>query len=149
MNNRDTRDTRYTGEPITITAQAAALPDHKGYGTLVSLRQAMSLDPDFAPDVATAVNQLTSLDLDTLRGQALPILTGWALASPLGDGDRDPSTVPVLLNPRADIHVLVMDGAFGRDEVINFAYRTTATELDQNGDPVVHSDSIHVLGCVP
>jgi hypothetical protein len=34
----DNINTTYAGAPIAMTAQAAALPDHKGYGTLLSMR---------------------------------------------------------------------------------------------------------------
>ena len=131
----DNIHTQYAGGPIAITTQAAALPEHKGFGTLVSLRQAMSLDGNFASTVAATLPSLSSLDLDTLRMQALPILAGWALASPLGDGDRDPNTSAPRLNPHQDMHILVIDGPHGRDEVIDFAYQTTKTLFDGNGDP--------------
>jgi hypothetical protein len=36
----DNSYTHYVGDPIAITAHAATLPDHKGHGTLVSLRAA-------------------------------------------------------------------------------------------------------------
>jgi Ca2+-binding RTX toxin-like protein len=131
----DNTHTQYTGGPIAITTQAVALPEHKGFGTLVSLRQAMSLDGNFASTVAATLPSLSSLDLDALRMQALPILAGWALASPLGDGDRDPNTSAPRLNSHQDMHILVIDGSHGRDEVIDFAYQTTKTLFDGNGDP--------------
>ena len=58
-----------------------------------------------------------------MRAAAIPILTGWALASPLKDGDNDPNTQPVLLKPHSDMNVLIRDGAFGKDEVIDYATR--------------------------
>jgi len=125
--------TKYTGGPIAITAQAAALPEHHGYGTLVSLREAMSLSPDFATTVANTLPSLSPVNLNQLRHDAIPILTGWALASPLKDGDNDPNTQPTLLNTHRDMDVLVRDGAFGKDEVIDFAYRTSATVTDAQG----------------
>jgi hypothetical protein len=36
----DNSYTQYAGDPITITEHASELPDHKGHGTLVSLRPA-------------------------------------------------------------------------------------------------------------
>jgi len=57
------------------------------------------------------------------------------MASPLGDGDNDPNTSAPKLKPHSDIHVLVIDGAFGRDEVIDFAYETTSTLYDENNQP--------------
>jgi hypothetical protein len=60
--------------------------EHKGFGTLLSLREAMSLSPGFVDIVEDTLPQMSSLDLDVLRMEALPILTGWAYASPLGDG---------------------------------------------------------------
>jgi hypothetical protein len=133
--NVDNIQTTYNGVPITITAQAEALPEHKGFGTLLSLRQAMSLDGDFADTVEATLPALSSPALAALRGAAIPILTGWALASPLGDGDRDPNTSAPLLKPHGDVHLLVQDGAFGQDEVIDFAFQTTATVMDEQGQP--------------
>ena len=131
----DNVGTQYTGGPITISSEAAALPEHKGFGTLVSLREAMSLDENLVDIVENTLPNMSGLDLDALRTQALPILTGWALASPLGDGDNDPNTSAPRLKPHTDVHVLVIDGAFGRDEVIDFAYQTTTTLLDENDEP--------------
>jgi len=131
----DNINTTYAGAPITITPRAAALPDHKGYGTLLSLHEAASLKPTFAATVEDTLPLLSSVDLPTLRTAALPILTGWAFASPLGDGDRDPNTSVPLLNTHRDVHILVQDGAFGQDEVIDFAYETSKTLYDENDDP--------------
>ncbi len=133
----DNINTRYTGAPIAISAEAAALPEHKGFGTLLSLREAMSLDPGLVDIVEATLPQMSSLDLDDLRMEALPILVGWALASPLGDGDNDPNTSATKLKPHNDIHVLVVDGAFGKDEVIDFAYQTSSTLYDENSEPYV------------
>ncbi len=123
----DNSYTHYAGDPITITAHAAGLPDHKGHGTLVSLREAMSLDDDFATAVGNTVGSLSALDLGTLRAEALPILTGWALASPLTDGDGDPNTNPPKLIPHEDVHVLIKHDQFGKETVIDYAYETSAT----------------------
>jgi hypothetical protein len=133
----DNVQTRYTGGPIAITPQAAALPDHRGFGTLVSLREAMSLDAGFAATVANTLPQLSSLSLDELRAAALPILTGWAVASPLGDGDRDPNTSAPKLRSHNDVPVLVAPGAYGKQEVVDFAYETWVTKHDENGNPYV------------
>jgi hypothetical protein len=137
--NIDNSSTHYTGGPITITAEAAALPDLKGFGTLVSLREAMSLNAGFAGTVANTLAQMSSLSLDELRTAALPILTGWALASPLGDGDRNPNTSAQKLLSHDDVSVLVTADQYGKEEVIDFAYQTTATVTDSEGHQhVVH-----------
>ena len=52
---------------VQQTTHAAALPDHKGHGTLVSLREAMSLDDDFATAVEDTLPSLSALDLAGLR----------------------------------------------------------------------------------
>jgi Ca2+-binding RTX toxin-like protein len=135
----DNIHTEYTGAPITVTAQAAALPEHRAYGTLVSLREAMSLDTDFADTVEDTLPLLSSLDLEGLRNAAIPILIGWATTSPLGDGDRDPNTSAPPLESHDDVHLLVARDAFGKEEVLDFAYEASVTVLDENGQPeVVH-----------
>ncbi|MGB9367336.1 MAG: calcium-binding protein, partial [Xanthobacteraceae bacterium] len=123
----DNAYTYYAGDPITIMAHAADLPDHKGHGTLVSLREAMSLDDDFATSVENTLPSLGSLDLGTLRAQALPILTGWAVASPLTDADGNPSTNPPKLIPHDDVHILIKHDQFGGEEVVDYAYQTSVT----------------------
>jgi Ca2+-binding RTX toxin-like protein len=123
----DNSYTQYAGDPIAITAHAAALPDHKGHGTLVSLREAMSLDDNFATAVETALPSLSALELGALRAAALPILLGWAVASPLTDGDNNPNTNPPKLIPHDDVHVLISHDEFGGESVADYAYQTSAT----------------------
>ena len=146
----DNAYTQYAGDPITITAHAAALPDHKGHGTLVSLREAMSLDDDFAILVEDTLPTLSSLDLGALRAEALPILLGWAVASPLTDGDGNPNTNPPKLLPHDDVHILVKHDQFGGESVVDYAYQTSATVGGQtvsywalgSGRPVVDSEGV-------
>src|ERR1051325_9287396 len=123
----DNSYTHYAGDPIEITQHAGLLPDHAGHGTLVSLRQAMSLDDDFATTVENTVPSLGSLDLGNLRMAALPILTGWAVASPLTDGDGNPATNPPKLIPHEDVHILVKHDQFGGEQVVDYAYQTSVT----------------------
>ena len=96
----------------------------------------MSLDPGLVSVVEDALPTMNSLDLESLRNAAVPILRGWALASPLGDTDRDPSTSAQRTVPHNDIQVVVVDGQFGKDEVVDYAYATTSTIYDSNNHPI-------------
>src|SRR5262249_1350406 len=71
--------------------------------------------------------------LAELRHAALPILTGWAMASPLGDGDRNPNTSVPKLNSHRDVNLLVDHDMSGKEVVLDYAYETTATVTDENG----------------
>ena len=57
----DNVNTQYTGEPITIAAIAATLPELRSSGTLVSLREAMSLDPALVATIDATLPQMSSL----------------------------------------------------------------------------------------
>ncbi|MGJ8573381.1 MAG: calcium-binding protein [Hoeflea sp.] len=79
----ENQNTTYTGQPITVSAAANDLANLKGYGTLVSLHEAMSLVPDSETAVRAATANLVSNDLATLRQEIRPILTAWAEGSPI------------------------------------------------------------------
>ncbi|NBB59860.1 hypothetical protein GVN18_11305 [Pseudomonas sp. ODNR1LW] len=67
----------------TVSAAAAALPTLKGYGTLVDLGVAMTLQPSLQATMALVLAGMTSLNLFDLRAVVLPLLMDWAEASPL------------------------------------------------------------------
>jgi hypothetical protein len=79
----ENQNTTYIGQPITVSASVSDLADLKGYGTLVSLHEAMSLVPDSETAVRAATANLVSNDLATLRQEIRPILTAWAEGSPI------------------------------------------------------------------
>ena len=96
--HQDDFNTKWTGDS-TISAEAAALPELKGYGTLTSLRVAATLDPTLIDVVEDTLPLLNTTDLAALRVAARPILTAWANAVPVPAGT--PGTTP-----RPDFHVV-------------------------------------------
>ncbi len=109
----------YLGD-TTVSADAAARPNLKGFGTLTDLQVAMTLDPTLIDVVDATLPDLTSLDLATLRAEALPIFQAWAQAVPLLDADGNPVTVQP--NSHHDIAVLVRDGSGSAPVIDDYAY---------------------------
>ncbi|RYG20419.1 MAG: hypothetical protein EON96_01050, partial [Caulobacteraceae bacterium] len=109
----DQQRTEFLGDR-TISAAAAVLPELKGFGTLVDLRIAMTLEPGLQAIVSAVLPTLDTLDLGLMREAILPLFTAWADSSPLGGaaplGGHD--AVPVLTE--------VVDGA---RVVVDYAYR--------------------------
>jgi hypothetical protein len=96
----DNFDSTYVGPAITISDAAAAEPELKGYGTLVSLRQALSLHPELIPQVDAALASITSPDLTSIEAALQPVFTAWMEGSPveLPDGTivSGPGAAPTL-----------------------------------------------------
>ncbi len=135
----DNINTDYVGPQITITPEAAALPDLAGRGTLVSLREALSLSEQARLEVSAALPSLNVPDLVALRAAATPILKAWAEASPLGDHDRDPATTPLKLKPHTDLHLLVSMDDKGHQRVVDFAFQTSSRMTNAQGQTVTVS----------
>src|SRR5262249_31768935 len=139
------------------SAEAAALPDLKGFGTLPDLHVAMTLDPALAVaadphaqsplpasliDVVTAtLPNLNVVDLAAVRQAALPIFVAWAKAAPLsyafGTGQA-----AALGAGHTDVPILVHTDATGATVVDDFA--TSVTDAQGNtywtlasGNPVL------------
>jgi hypothetical protein len=126
----DNFDTVWLGD-TTVSAQAAALPDVKGRGTLTDLHVAMTQDPGLLQTVETTLPTLTATDLDTLRAQATPILAAWAA----------PDT-----SARPSIPLLLTDDGQGGEEVSDFgvplggdvwALASGDPVLDANQQPII------------
>ncbi|UJW73550.1 calcium-binding protein [Rhizobium sp. SL42] len=79
----ENQNTTYVGQPIAISSSVLDLANLKGYGTLVSLHEAMSLRPASETTVRTTLDSLSSNDLATLRDEIKPILRAWAEGSPV------------------------------------------------------------------
>ena len=73
----DNYDTVYLGD-TTVSAEAAALPNIKGRGTLTDLHVAMTQDPAVLAAVQATLPTLTTVDLAALRSAITPILATWA-----------------------------------------------------------------------
>jgi Ca2+-binding RTX toxin-like protein len=84
---QDNLDTTYNGPEIAISAEALALPNLKGYGTLVSLREAISVDPAGVALVEQTLDtlDLADRDLAALRETIRPLLLAWRNGSPVRD----------------------------------------------------------------
>lgn len=103
------RDSTYLGAPITISTAAAAEPDLKGFGTLVSLRQALSVEAGGLTAVNAALATLdpeTGHDLASLRTAIRPILQAWAEGSPLRIADGSIVSGPEGVSAYADIPII-------------------------------------------
>ena len=79
----ENQNTTYVGQPIAISSSVLDLANLKGYGTLVSLHEAMSLRSASEATVRTALDNLSSNDLSVLRDEIKPILRAWAEGSPI------------------------------------------------------------------
>lgn len=81
----DNTHTTWLGDS-SVSTEAAARPDLKGFGTLTDLHVAMTLDPDLIDTVDAALPSLNTLSLASLREAARPILYAWAgaVAVPAG-----------------------------------------------------------------
>lgn len=102
---------------VTMTAQAFALPQVTGHGTLPDLQAAMSYDPAFATVVDVALANFTSPDLADLRGAVAPILAGWvsSVDVPAGEpGTQARIDVPILLQTAIGDDISVLDFAVQR-----------------------------------
>jgi len=127
----DNLRTVYLGDS-SVTAEAAALPDLKGYGTLSDLRVAMSHDPAIADPalgkslisvVETVLPTLDLIDLAALRERIIPILTAWTVAVQKIDSDGHLISVPP--SGHAGLWVFV---TATNQQVTNFVYEVTDAE---------------------
>lgn len=109
----DQQNSEWLGE-VEISAAAAALPELRGYGTLVDLRVAMTLDPALQTTVASVLPNLDTLDLAAMREAALPLFIAWAEASPINGGPP--------LGGHDDVPVLTQI-VNGERVVTDYAYR--------------------------
>ncbi|WP_414470843.1 calcium-binding protein [Microvirga sp. M2] len=123
----DNGATVYQGGPITITDDAKTRPDLAGFGTLVSLREAMSVMPSATPRIDAALTHFTSPNLAALREAAQPILQAWAQGSPVRLPNGQIVTGAAGLNGYHDIAILK-----NGDDVVDYSYgfsaQTTQTE---------------------
>ena len=82
----DNQNTSYVGPPIQVSHSVLDLADLRGRGTLVSLREAMSVLPTAEAAVRAAVQTLNSPVLSELCEAIRPVLTAWAEGSPIKIG---------------------------------------------------------------
>ncbi len=110
------RDTDWLGDK-TIDSASAALPELKGFGTLTDLRIAMTDSAALKSAVTTALTQLGSLSLSSMRSALTPVLNAWMAAVPVPAGN--PGTV-------AHVDVPILSQVTSSGAVVNdFAYKVT------------------------
>jgi Ca2+-binding RTX toxin-like protein len=139
--NIDDMNTRYDGPPITVTAEAAALPNLKGFGTLTDLRSAISYmqnpaDPvqqQAAHDRAAAISDLLAAfdtnDLDALVAAVRPIAQIWGNAAPVRD---DAGAIVTGLENLPDLLVVRVGG-----QIVDYVWGgTQSTVLDTDGSTI-------------
>ncbi len=105
-------------EDVTITPEAAALPNLKGHGTLPDLRLAMSYDDDLIDVVESVLPTLNTVNLETLRANVLPLLEAWASSIPVPNGS--PGTTA-----RIDIPVLATSDPINGPEIQDYGIQRT------------------------
>lgn len=109
----DNANSIYAGPAITVTPEAAALPDLHNSGTLVTLHEALSVIPANVAAVQNTLATLTAPDLDLLAQQVRPILYAWVEGSPLKQADGTYLTGPEALTQNHDITMLRLGGETG------------------------------------
>ena len=139
----DNLDTTYAGADITISADAAAEPELKGFGTLVSLRQALSLDPD---GIALANQTMASLDfnirdLASLRTDVRPLLQAWADGSPIRDASGDIISGAQAAGTLENVSVVKDNG-----KVSDYSWSSGTGDLILNGHSTSVSTYTYVSG---
>lgn len=119
----DNHHTKFLGD-TTVSAEAAELPNIKGFGILPDLQVAMTLDEDLLDLVEQTLPTLASLDLDDLREAITPILAAWA--GPEAQGRRDVVTK-------------ISHNANGTKTVVDFALYDASTDSWRlaSGDPIL------------
>ncbi|WP_084646956.1 calcium-binding protein [Mesorhizobium sp. WSM2561] len=139
--NIDDMNSRYDGDPIPVTAEAAALPNLKGFGTLTDLRSAISYmenpaDPaqqQAAHDRAVAIEGLLagfdSNDLDELVAAVRPIAQIWGNAAPVRN---DAGAIVTGLEDLPDLLVVRVNG-----QIVDYVWGgTQSTVLDTDGSTI-------------
>jgi Ca2+-binding RTX toxin-like protein len=125
----DNANTVYLGAPITISAAAASEPNLKGFGTLVSLREALSVEASGLALVdasLAALNAETGHDLASIRAAIRPLLKAWAEGSPIRAADGTIIHGAEAVAAYSDIPVIRTNGA-----VSDYAWdRQTSVSVD-------------------
>jgi Ca2+-binding RTX toxin-like protein len=137
----DDINSHYDGAPIAITADAAALPNLKGFGTLTDLRSALSYmpDPSDADDQAAASARAEAVadlladfntpDLDALVSAMRGVALVWGSAAPVRDAAGD---IVTGLRDLPDVPVVRVDG-----NVVDYIWGgTQTTETDTDGSTI-------------
>lgn len=128
----DNYNSTYQGPAIAISAAAAERPELKGFGTLVSLRQAMSYEPG---SIAGVDQTLAALDFDLrdmahLRDAVRPLLQAWAEGSPLRDASGAVVHGTVLTTPAYSDLTILRRGS----DVVDYSWDVNTIETpDGNG----------------
>ncbi|MGY3448401.1 calcium-binding protein [Bradyrhizobium sp. USDA 4353] len=125
-------DVSFTVDPLhstylgdtSISAEAAAMPNLKGYGTLTDLQVAMTLDPTLIDTFKANIGRLNQISVDGLRDAAMPLLTAWAQAVKLPDEHGVLRTVDSSAQHKP-VPILVHTGSAGDMVVSDFAYEVT------------------------
>lgn len=103
---------------VTITTEAAALPDLQGHGTLPSLREAMSYEPTLVASVETALAAMTGNSLGLLRTALTPLLFDWMDAITIPSGMA--GTIA-----RGDVAILATESDISGAQVNDYAIKVT------------------------
>ncbi len=113
-------DTKWLTE-VTVSSEAAALPQIKGYGTIADLRDVMTLDEDLVTAVEAALPNMDTTNLEYLRTAMLPVLNAWAAAIEVPPGS--PGT-----DARQDLYVLTRSTVKEGIKAVDYAIEVTGGE---------------------
>src|SRR4029077_14395621 len=145
----DDFNTKWLGDS-SISAEAAALPEVKGYGTLTDLRVAMTLDPDFAESVGDTIGSLNTTDLAQLREAARPILAGWMAAVPGGALGASRPDFDIIADVTADgVHVYDFLVQRSDEQGVYWGLASGNDILDAQGNEIERPTRADVLAQVP
>lgn len=114
---RNTYQTKWL-EDISITPEAAELPNLKGHGTVANLHAAMSYDGGLVDVVETILPTLDTVNLETLRTNVMPLLEAWAAAIPVPTGASG-------TNSRIDVPILAVSDPVNGPEIQDFGIQRT------------------------
>ena len=135
-------DTIFRGEKgVAAWHAGGALPDAKGFGSMVNLSVGVSNDFELAQTVMQASASMTIADLKDIREKAAPVFGAWAQSLEL---TRE--LTPVLLQQGANGAVLVDRGVYVEDAAGGYwTLESGASVRDENGDPIARATLEDVL----
>ena len=136
----DNQHTVYNGPAITITSDANARPDLSACGTLLDLRSAMSYDPSVIALVDQTLAQLdfNMRDLNSLRATLMPLLEGWANASPLRESDGTIISGAGSLSKYDNLSIIRSE-----DKIFDYSWRADDEQITLRNQTIVSGEVVN------
>ncbi|MBU1287914.1 MAG: hypothetical protein KJ871_09340 [Alphaproteobacteria bacterium] len=128
----------------TISIEAQALPELKGYGEVPSLRIAATLEPGLVSLISATAASGTSVKLTDISATIRPLLTAWT--QPDYSGQGQPAADPQL---PYTIHYQYEIDELGTVSVSRFVYAAQKTVDDVSVTYYVSSDGAAITAAIP